>query len=90
MGPRIVGSAEVDAVRHRRMVEEKDDVDGIGMGIDEDFFAKFLEGNGASLTGVRDDAVRYFEAVNVGLVFLIATEGIQNSSTGKPEQRNEQ
>src|SRR5215467_7595413 len=75
VGPRIVGSTKVDAVRHGRMVEKKKDVDGIGMGVDKDFLAKFLEGNSAILTWVRDDPVRHFEAVNIGLVFLITTEG---------------
>ena len=90
LGPRVVGDAEVDAVGYGGMVEEEEYVDGIRLGIDEDLLAEFLERDGAVLAGVGQDAVRDFEAVDVGLIFLEAAEGIQDGGGCETKKRDEQ
>ena len=90
MGPRVVGYAEVDAVGYGGVVEEEEYVDGIGVGIDEDLLAEFLEGDGAVLARVGHDAVGDFEAVDIGLIFLEAAEGIQDGGSSEAKKGDEQ
>ena len=90
MGPGVVRYAEVDAVGYGGVVEEEEYVDGIGVGIDEDLLAVFLEGDGAVLAGVGENAVGDFKAVDVGLIFLEAAEGIEDGGRGETEKGDEQ
>ena len=90
MGPGVVGYAEVDAVGYGGVVKEEEYVDGIGVGIDEDLLAEFLERDGTVLAGVGQDAVGDFEGVDVGLIFLEAAEGIEDGRSGETEKGDEQ
>src|SRR5437868_6246356 len=45
---------------------------------------------GGSLARVRNDAVGNFEAVDIGLILLIAAEGIANGVGGETEESEEQ
>src|SRR5271169_1029326 len=54
LGPWIISNAEVDAAGDRRMVVEKKDLDGIGVGVDKSGFAVVLEGLRAGLAGIGD------------------------------------
>ena len=80
----------MDAVGDSRVIEEEEDVDGIGIGINENSFAVNLEGTCEGLTGIGDEAVADFETVNIGLVFLKAAERVAESTGGETENRNEE
>jgi len=62
------------------MIEEEEDVDRMGVRIDENGFAVGLEGVREGLAGVRNDPVGDFEAIDVGLVLLITAEGIADDA----------
>src|SRR5258708_10574086 len=89
-GPRIVSHAQVDAVGNGGVIEEEKDVDRIGVGVDENGFAVDLEGARECLTRVRNDAVGDFEAVDIGLIFLIAAESIADDIGGETQESQEQ
>jgi len=69
---RVVGDAQVDAVGDGRMIEE--DVDRIGVRIDENGFAVNLEGTCEGLAGIANYAVGDLEAIDIGLMLLITAE----------------
>src|SRR5260370_82705 len=72
------------------MIEEQEDVDGIGVRVDENGFAVYLEGMREGLAGVRNDAVSDFKAINIRLMFRIAAEGIADGIGGETEEGQEQ
>src|SRR5262249_20780130 len=79
----------MDAVFDGRVVEEQKDVDGIGVGIDEDLFPEHLEGCGTFLAKIGDDAVRDFKAVDIGLVFKVAAVRIACGVCGESKKCDE-
>ena len=89
-GPGVVGDTQMDAVGDSRVIEEEEDVDGIGVGINENSFAVNLEGTCEGLTSIGDEAVADFETVNIGLVFLKAAESVAESTSGETENRDEE
>src|SRR5262249_5413432 len=79
----------MDAIFDGRVIEEEKDVHGIGIGIGKDLFAEHLEGSGTILARVGDDSVCDFEAVDVRLVFLIATVSVADGVCGESEESDE-
>ena len=80
----------MDAVGNGGVIEEKEDVDGVGVGINEHGFSVNLEGTREGLAGIRDEAVADFETVNIGLVLLKAAESIAESTGSETENRDEE
>src|SRR6202140_504842 len=79
LGPRVIGNAEVDAIRNGGMIIEKKDLYGIGLGINKNGFAEDLERVRAGLAGIGNDAVGDFQAVDVSLILLISAKGAAES-----------
>jgi hypothetical protein len=80
----------VDTISNWGVSEKKEDIDGIGVRIDENGFAIDLERVREGLAGVRNDVVSDFEAVDVGLILLITAEGIAEDVGGKTKEREKQ
>ncbi len=76
----------MDAVGYRGVIEEQEDVDGIGVRVDENGFAVYLKRMREGLAGVRNDAMSDFKAINVRLVFRIAAEGIADDVGSETEK----
>ncbi len=66
LGPGVVGDEKVDAVRDSGVIVEEKDVNGIGVGVDEDVFAPNLELVSGGLAGVGKNAVSDLETVDIG------------------------
>src|SRR3982074_959528 len=77
----------MDAVADGRVIEEEEDVDRIGVGIDENSLAVDLERTRKSLAGVGNDAVGDFEAIDIGLGLLITAESMAEAVRRKTEER---
>src|SRR5438876_5374683 len=90
LGPGIIGNAQVDAAGDGRMVVEKNYLNGIGVGVNKSSFAVVLKGFRAGLAGVGDDAVGDFQAVDVGLILLVAAEGAAEGIGNETEYREKQ
>src|SRR2546422_9634384 len=62
----------------------------MAVGVNENGFPVHLEGTREGLTGVGNDAVGNFEAVDIGLVLLIAAESIADGARRKTEHSEQQ
>ena len=67
----------MDAVADGRVVVEEKNVDFIRVGIGEVYVSEDLEGLRGNLCRIRGESMRDFEAVLVGLVFLMPADGIK-------------
>src|SRR5260370_38259979 len=72
------------------MVVEKKNLYWIGVGINKGVFAVVLEGLGTGLAGIGNDAVGDFQAVDIGLILLIAAEGAAERLGNETEYREKQ
>src|SRR5216684_3978203 len=80
----------MDAAGDGRMVVEKKNLYWIGVGINKGIFAVVLEGLGTGLAGIGNDTVGDFQAVDVGLILLIAAEGAAERIGNETEYREKQ
>ena len=76
----------MDTVGDRGVIEEKEYVDGMGIGVDQNGLTVNLKGTRGGLAGVRNNAVSNFEAVDIGLILLVAAEGIKDGLGQEKEQ----
>src|SRR5258708_39746392 len=88
--PRIVTKREANSLRNRGMAIRPEDEHTVGGGVVITFFAQFLEGRGCDFPVVGKQAVRYLEAVNIGLMFNVAAEGGADGVAGKRKKRKRQ
>src|SRR5580692_5315418 len=72
------------------MIVEKEDLNGIGVGVNESLFAIVLEGLCAGLGGIGNDVVGDFQAVDIGLILLKTAEGAADGIGSKTEYGEEQ
>lgn len=89
-GPRVIVNTEVDAIADGWMIEKENDLDGIGLGINEHGFTINLEGVRARLARIGNDAVRDFQTVDVRLILLIAAVGVTSNLGDQTEESHEQ
>ena len=75
-GPGIVVRGEGGAALDGGVVEGPEDDERIGMGVFEPCLAKLLEGGDGGRLRVRDDAVKRFLGVDVGLMLEGAADGV--------------
>src|SRR5260370_42146954 len=73
--PGIIGEAELHAVPNGGMAVEKEKIDFIRVGIGQDHIAEHLKGLRGNLTRIRHESQRAFQAVLIGLIFLIPASG---------------
>src|SRR5258708_2918164 len=90
LGPGVIRNAEVDAAGDGRMVVEKKNLYGIRVGVNKGSFAVVLKGLRTGLTGIGNDAVGDFQAVDVGLILLIAAERAAEGIGNETEYRKKQ
>lgn len=72
------------------MIEEEENLERIGVWVNENSFAVNLEGMRASLAWIGNDTVGNFQAVDVGLIFLKAAEGAAKYIGNETENSDEQ
>ena len=72
------------------MIKKQEYVHWIGIRVHEHLLAIHLKRSSTSLTGVGNNSVRNFQAVNIRLIFLIAAERVADGICCKTEKRDEQ
>ena len=86
--PGIIRNAQANTITNGRMVEEKKNLERIRVGIYKNFFAVVLERESARLSGIRNDAVSDFQAVDIGLIFLVAAKCAASNIGRETEHEN--
>ena len=79
----------MDAVGDGGVIVEKKDINGIGVGVDENVLAPNLELVRGGLARVGKDAVSDFETVDIGLILYKAAESI-GDGIGKESKNGDQ
>lgn len=79
----------MDAVGDGGVVVEEKDINGVGVGVDENGFAPNLELVRGGLAGVGNDAMSDFETVDVGLILFKAADAV-GDGIGKESKNGDQ
>ena len=72
------------------MIVEKEDLYGIGVGINKSLFTVVLKGLRAGLGRIGNDVVGDLQAVDIGLIFLKTAEGTADRVGSKTEYGEKQ
>jgi len=88
--PRLIGLGKVDPFRNRRMRVQPEFDPSIGIRFIQAHFTEKLERMRGHVLRIRDQPVRYLDAINIRLMLLPAAVPVGYRLREKAEYRNDQ